>query len=180
MSRPAVKLRIVLLLTIFCSCIGCDQATKQFATKNLQESPPQSFLGDTVRLDYALNPGGFLSAGGAMSPESRFAVFIIFNSCVMTGLAVFLFKTWDSPILMFISLAYILAGGIGNLIDRVTNDGLVTDFLNLGIGSLRTGIFNVADVAVLLGTFGLFISIARSPDKAADDEPESLTSAIDR
>ena len=41
---------------------------------------------------------------------------------------------------LFVSLAYILAGGVGNLIDRVFNDGLVTDFLNIGVGPLRTGI----------------------------------------
>jgi signal peptidase II len=38
-------------------------------------------------------------------------------------------------------LALLLAGGFGNLIDRVLHDGSVTDFLNVGIGPIRTGIF---------------------------------------
>jgi signal peptidase II len=43
------------------------------------------------------------------------------------------------------------AGGIGNLLDRVRYDGYVTDFLNMSIGPLRTGIFNLADVALMAG-----------------------------
>jgi signal peptidase II len=42
-------------------------------------------------------------------------------------------------------------GGIGNLLDRVFYDGRVIDFMNLGIGRLRTGIFNVADVYITIG-----------------------------
>ena len=49
-----------------------------------------------------------------------------------------------------------LAGGIGNLIDRVFHGGLVIDFLNMGIGPVRTGIFNVADMAIMAG-FALLI-----------------------
>ncbi len=49
-----------------------------------------------------------------------------------------------------------VAGGIGNLIDRMLLDGHVTDFMNLGIGSFRTGIFNIADVILMMGAFGLF------------------------
>ena len=44
--------------------------------------------------------------------------------------------------------AAILAGGVGNLWDRVVDQGGVTDFLNVGIGGLRTGIFNVADMYI--------------------------------
>ena len=56
-------------------------------------------------------------------------------------------------------LVLILAGGIGNLIDRVSHQGLVTDFINLGIGPIRTGVFNVADIAV---TTGGLVAIALS------------------
>jgi signal peptidase II len=173
MKRPASRLRLVLLLAILCSCIGCDQTTKHIATKSLSQSPTQSYFGDTLRLGYALNPGGFLSAGGSFSPESRFAVFVVFNSCVMIGLVAFLIKTWNSPPLVFVSLALILAGGVGNLIDRVTNNGLVTDFLNIGIGSLRTGIFNVADIAVMLGAFGLFVGVLKYPDFENKTNPDA-------
>ena len=50
---------------------------------------------------------------------------------------------------------YIIAGGASNWIDRVLR-GSVVDLLNLGIGALRTGVFNIADVAIMLGA-GLFV-----------------------
>jgi len=43
------------------------------------------------------------------------------------------------------------------LIDRVARDGLVRDFLNVGVGPLRTGIFNLADVALMAGCVLLMI-----------------------
>ena len=55
------------------------------------------------------------------------------------------------PFTLFTAMLFMLVGGIGNLIDCVTNNGLVTDFLNIGIGPVRTGIFNVTDMAVTCG-----------------------------
>ena len=54
-----------------------------------------------------------------------------------------------------IALSFILGGGISNIIDRL-NYGKVIDFMNMGIGSLRTGIFNFADLSIMLG-IGIFI-----------------------
>ena len=48
------------------------------------------------------------------------------------------------------------SGGVSNFIDRASNNGAVVDFLNIGIGPIRTGIFNIADVAIMFG-FALFI-----------------------
>jgi signal peptidase II len=49
-----------------------------------------------------------------------------------------------------LGLTLFIAGALSNWIDRVLR-GSVVDFLNVGIHSLRTGIFNVADVAVMVG-----------------------------
>jgi signal peptidase II len=62
------------------------------------------------------------------------------------------------PPLRFVALVLVLAGGVGNQLDRVLQAGLVTDFINLGVGPLRTGIFNVADVAITCGAIGLIAS----------------------
>ena len=50
-----------------------------------------------------------------------------------------------------ISLSLVVGGGFGNLADRIFNEGRVIDFMNIGIGSLRTGVFNVADIALSFG-----------------------------
>jgi signal peptidase II len=62
--------------------------------------------------------------------------------------------------LQTISWALICGGGFGNLIDRFSRHGYVTDFLNVGIGTLRTGIFNIADFALLVGIALLVLSSA--------------------
>ena len=55
-----------------------------------------------------------------------------------------------------VALSCIFSGGASNLYDRALNNGAVVDFLNIGIGPLRTGIFNIADMAILFGA-GLFL-----------------------
>ncbi|WP_419661036.1 signal peptidase II (lipoprotein signal peptidase) domain protein [Desulfosarcina variabilis str. Montpellier] len=64
------------------------------------------------------------------------------------------------------STIYFLSGtGIGNLIDRILHNGFVMDFLNVGIGPLRTGIFNVADVAIMGGAALLFFKTFRKKEE---------------
>ena len=63
------------------------------------------------------------------------------------------------------ALVLFLAGGASNWIDRALQ-GSVVDFLNVGIGPLRTGIFNVADVGVMLGAFLLLLVELRSRSTA--------------
>ena len=52
-------------------------------------------------------------------------------------------------------LTLFVAGGASNWIDRIMR-GSVVDFLNVGVGPVRTGIFNVADVAIVLGNRHLY------------------------
>lgn len=164
--------RLVLAIAILSSFVGCDQATKRYATSSLQNSQPKSMFGDTVRLEYALNPGGFLSVGSQLTPETRFFIFVGFNLLIMTGLCFFLYHQRNARLAIFISLSYILAGGIGNLIDRVTNDGLVIDFLNLGIGRVRTGIFNIADIGVMFGAVALVFLTYRHETTEPGSKPK--------
>ena len=57
-----------------------------------------------------------------------------------------------------LGIALVFAGGVSNLADRIVLEGSVVDFMNLGIGTLRTGIFNVADIAIMAGFFVLLFS----------------------
>ena len=54
-------------------------------------------------------------------------------------------------------LGLVFAGGASNLADRIAH-GSVIDFMNVGLGSLRTGIFNVADVAIMAGVLVLVLT----------------------
>jgi signal peptidase II len=145
------------VLVVFC-CIGCDQATKEIAKETLQGAGSRSWCYDTVRLHYVKNAGAFLSLGATLSIRLRFWIFIVIPGLVLGGLLIFglLTPTFNRKELLALSL--LAGGGISNLIDRVLQDGYVTDFLNLGVGSVRTGIFNVADVLILCGVAGLIFS----------------------
>lgn len=143
--------RCVLALAILSSFVGCDQVTKGLATKTLQYQAPSSYMYDTVRLEYALNSGGFLSLGASLPKMHRQWMFVGCNILLLACVAGFLIIRCQGPLANFVAFTCILAGGLGNLIDRVTNNGEVIDFIILGIGPLRTGVFNIADVAVMGG-----------------------------
>jgi signal peptidase II len=165
-----------LLAAVLISCVGCDQVTKSIATQNLKPLARHSFLGDSVRLEYALNPGAFLGMGGGLAPTTRFWLLVGANAVVMVILAYVLLVKWNMARLPFAAGAFILAGGIGNLIDRVSQNGLVTDFLNVGIGPLRTGIFNVADMAITGGCV-LFVWLSWRKEEPATAPPAPPSAA---
>jgi len=136
-------------LLLVVGTIGCDRATKHLAAVNLDGAPAQSFLADTVRLQYAENTGGFLSLGASLPAPVRLVIFTLAPALVLIAAIVMAVRDrWTGPALF--GLALFLAGGGSNLIDRATR-GSGIDFMNVGVGPLRTGIFNVADVAVLMG-----------------------------
>lgn len=143
--------RAILILIILISCVGCDQATKSLAVSNLSERDTYSYLGDTLRLQLTYNHGAFLSLGHSLPESLRHSIFTVGIGFFLIGALTFaLFsKAGTFPVILAVSL--FVAGGIGNLIDRIMNDGSVVDFLNVGIGPLRTGIFNMADVAIMGG-----------------------------
>lgn len=151
-------LRLIIAFALMTCWVGCDQGTKHIATETLRGKPAQSYLLNTVRLEYALNPGGFLSLGENLAPQLRFWVFAVFNVLILLATVAVLAAGWNMHLFKFVAFVLILAGGVGNLIDRVLNDGLVTDFANFGIGPVRTGIFNVADVALTTGALVLLIT----------------------
>ena len=141
---------ILLLMTV-----GCDRVTKHLATTHLADKPALSYLGGTLRLEYAENPGAFLSLGSRLSEPVRFVLFKVGVAAALFAiLAVALLRRWRGIALVGVMLLF--GGGISNLLDRILQ-GNVVDFASVGIGSLRTGIFNIADVAIMLG--GVFMVI---------------------
>ena len=151
--------RGVLLCLLLAATAGCDRVTKHFAMTSLAGTAPQSFLADTVRLAYHENPGGFLGAGAAWQPHVRGLVFQFANTVFLLTIFVIAGRyQWSR--FGIAGMAMFLAGGLSNLIDRVAL-GQVVDFMNVGIGPLRTGIFNVADLAIMAGVAVLLIDQRR-------------------
>lgn len=144
--------RLLLIGAIIVSCVGCDQATKGVATNHLSRSLPISYLGDTFRLQYIENSGGFLGIGSMLPVRPRFWILIVLTGLAIAGVLVFVLMNRGLRPLLVAGLSLIIGGGVGNLIDRVFHGGAVIDIMNIGAGGLRTGIFNVADVAIMIGT----------------------------
>ena len=141
--------RAALLCLLLAATAGCDRVTKHYALTNLAGTAGYSYLGDTIRLDYHENAGGFLSAGAAWKPATRTVVFQLANGVFLFG-TLLLASRYQWSRLAAAGLILFVAGGLSNLVDRVAM-GSVIDFLNIGIGPFRTGIFNVADVAIVAG-----------------------------
>ena len=74
---------------------------------------------------------------------------------------------WQRLPIDLTQLAMLAGGGAGNWLDRLLRDGAVTDFMRVGAGPVSTGIFNVADVAIMAGAFGLLIAHWRERELVA-------------
>jgi signal peptidase II len=122
------------------------------AQTHLSGEAPRSFLNGIFWLHYAENSGAFLSLGAGLPDYLQHWVFTIAVALVLGFVLLYaLRESLRVPAPVIVALALFLGGGIGNLIGRLTNDGRVIDFMHIGIGNLRTGIFNVADMALMSG-----------------------------
>lgn len=166
------KQKLTRFLLIMFAGIGLDQLTKILAFSNLKGAADISFLGDFFVLTYAENDGAFLSMGSGLPEFLRVALLIVLPLAVIGGIIWYLLRSKKIGSLEFWALSLVAAGGLGNMIDRIIY-GSVVDFMNMGIGGLRTGIFNVADM-LIMAALGLFIVmfIKGSTKKNKEEVPE--------
>lgn len=157
------------------ACLGLDQATKYYAVQSLEGMPIQRYLGDTIRIQFATNTGAFLGLGNGLPENVRFWLFNVFTGAVITGIFIYVLAASRMKAIESIAFALLVSGGIGNLIDRVIRGGYVVDFMNMGIGKLRTGIFNVADMAIMAGIFLLltYKFFESDPEETDQDKEEN-------
>lgn len=165
--------RICLIGILLLSTTGCDQLTKKVAKAELVSAAPISLLNDVVRLEYAENPGAFLSIG-----EHLPSPILLLCSSLLVGAVILLLirlsiQNRDVKLTTLIGLSLLAGGSLGNLTDRVLHNGVVVDFMSVGIGRVRSGIFNLADIAILIGGFGLMLVIGKKPDKLDTVSPRS-------
>ena len=156
-AQPKNQLLINLSILIF--TIWTDQHTKSLATNYLTNEEPISLQSGIIVFSYVENSAGFL---GILSGLPGFLQFFLLNICVTLILLYclsYLFSRKIHTVSRCYALAVITGGGMSNLLDRIINNGRVIDFLQLEIGPIKTGIFNLADVYILAGSFllGFFI-----------------------
>jgi signal peptidase II len=158
-----VKSRLGWTLVGALAWIVADQVTKGFFKGMLTPGDSVSLLGGSVLVLPSYNDGAFLSLGATLPTLLRNLVFTYGVIVLLAGLLIWVVRSDRLRRIEILAIASILGGGLSNLLDRFIHGGQVFDFLNVGLGSLRTGIFNVADIGIMLGLALLILSNFRSP-----------------
>lgn len=143
-------IRIFLIILTVSVNIGCDQVSKTIVRGRVSYGERIPLLDRHLTLTKVENTGAFLSLGNAWPPLVKNTLLLALPIlALLAGLAYLLFSA-KVPRLVVLGTSFIIGGGIGNLIDRATY-GSVTDFLHIRLGLFQTGIFNMADVSVMVG-----------------------------
>lgn len=175
-------IKVVVGILLAAVLAGIDQLTKWLVVSNMEyhQSIPLIAFGETevLNLSYYLNDGSAFSMF-----EGQTAMLITVTSIMMAGMliAMLLGKVKRTSYILAFSL--VIGGGIGNLIDRLFNDGLVIDFIDVRI--INFAIFNFADICAVCGGILLCVMVvvdeirekrAAKAAKAAEQPAEDAVS----
>jgi signal peptidase II len=159
-SSRALRLLAVFVVLVFTA--GCDQSSKHFARSEFSQHSA-TLAGGLIEFTLAENPGAFLSLGASLPQCARSGLLTGGVSVGLALLLAYLLKNSMLHRLAFLGLSLIWAGGTSNLLDWFYRHGLVTDFMVLRLGPLHTGVFNVADMAVIFGLVLIIASLSLRP-----------------
>ncbi len=149
--------RNIWLIVIIVINIAADQITKILARIYIQGQGTIKVVGDIFILYYAENSGAFLSMGNNLPQPWKTLLLTLFPTlAILAGILYLIFGN-NISFRQAVCIACVIGGGIGNVWDRAMHHGAVTDFLNFGIGNIRTGVLNVADLSITFGAILLLI-----------------------
>ena len=126
-----------------------DHFTKYIVDTNMELGESIPFIPKFLDFTYIHNTGG---AWGILSGKTW--LLVVFTAAVMVFCVIFLIRNGFRNPLLFWSVCLVVSGGVGNMIDRIFNEGRVIDFIRTLF--MDFPIFNVADCAVVIGA-GLLI-----------------------
>lgn len=146
-----------ILLLIFANA-GCDQISKNAARKNIGYHETINVIGNHLVLTKVENSGAFLSAGDSLTGSVKFIFLTILPLIALAYGIYYLLTNTRLPKLLVLGISFVIGGGLGNLADRLIN-GSVTDFVHIDYYLIKTGIFNLADVSIMIGMVMLVIQL---------------------
>ena len=141
-----------LVLVLGVAFIIIDQWVKLIALVALDN--PSYVLGNQsiwLDLDLSLNPGAFLSLGAGMPALLKQLIFVVAVGAVCCWASVWAFRHWQATPIKAFAAWFIAVGGLSNLV--------------LNIGTLHTGVFNLADIAIMAGAAVLMVDALTRPAK---------------
>lgn len=140
--------------------IAIDQLTKVLADNQLQYRLPVEII-PMFNLTLMYNEGAAFSFLADAGGWQRW-FFLVLTSAVSIFLYIWLRKLKTNQVLQYTSLALILGGAIGNLIDRAVY-GHVIDFLDVYYQQHHWPAFNIADSSIFIGAVLLIIDTIKNP-----------------
>ena len=143
-------IKFILLLFLIALNVGCDQVSKIIVRQKVDYNENISIIKDRIILTKVENTGAFLSMGDELPAIVRFTLLSLFPIVVLGFGLYYLFTNAKLPLGIQLGICFLLGGGIGNIYDRL-KFGSVTDFLHIDFGLFRTGVFNFADVSIMIG-----------------------------
>lgn len=149
--------KIKFLLVTLGLIIPLDQLTKWIARTYLDQTYLQQLGPFFIRWELAENPGAFLSLGAGWSESMRFWVLTVAVFFVLAWALWSLLWTKEQKKSESWGLIFLFVGGLGNLIDRAYKSS-VTDFVQIGVGPLQTGIFNIVDMLIMASLFIILLA----------------------
>jgi len=157
-------LRNVLLLLLVLLNLSCDQISKRIARTNLSYYEEVNVISDHFVLTKVENSGAFLSIGNNLPTPIKLIFLSILPFAVLAFGLYYLLRNKNMPILLAIGIAFTLGGGMGNLYDRILH-GSVTDFMHINYSFIKTGIFNMADVSIMIGMSLILLNLVSKQNK---------------
>jgi len=148
-------------LVIIAALVAIDQGSKYLAEIYLKPLASYPIIPDVFHLTYGRNTGAAFSI-----LQGKQIFLIIFTMVILSMLTFYLIKNIKkgSRLLNF-SLAFILGGALGNLIDRIRLS-YVVDMFDFTL--INFPVFNSADIFVVLGTIGLSCTILLTNTQKVD------------
>lgn len=162
--------RSVSILSIVLANAGFDQLSKYVARENIAYHQTINVLGEHLILTKIENSGAFLSAGDSMSDSIKFIFLTLLPLLALIYGVYYLITNPQLPKNLVTGIAFVIGGGLGNLYDRLIY-GSVTDFIHIDYFFIKTGIFNLADLSIMIGMIFIIIQlyIKRSQPRLAED-----------
>ena len=128
-----------------------DQLSKILIRNNVEQYSDIKLVGEYFILTNVENSGAFLGMGSDFSPIMKSIFLVILPIVILTCIIIYVYRDKEIDKISLIGFSIIIGGGIGNIFDRIIY-GSVTDFLFIDLGGIfKTGIFNIADLAVTTG-----------------------------
>ncbi len=135
-----------------------DQATKALVSAHLSLYESVKVWGSFLRITHTRNPG--IAFGVSLGVLNGLFLTLLTGAGV-AALTVYLVRHGREGMAKASMIGLVLGGAVGNLIDRFRL-GEVVDFLDVGLGSYRWPVFNLADTVVVIGVASLLL-IERQP-----------------